>query len=487
GNTRSHLFLLDLDSGAISQLTHGLADEIQPAWSPDGASIAFLTKAGPEPDAHDNWDLYLIDARPGSTARQLTDTPEMENDPVWGRGYGPPRFSPDGRQLAYVRGGDPKDSWFGLVQLAFSGFDGSAAQLPTTSLDRLTLDPHWSRDGRWVYFLLEDDRSQLLARLRLKDGHIERLTHADSVVSEFDVASDGGVIAVYGTSNQPGELAAIEHGRIRPLTHHNDGWAREVSLVPAKNIEFTSADGTSVHALLLLPAGEKPEKGWPTLVSVDGGPVAQWQHEFDFEWQYFVQQGYAVVAANPRGSSGRGFAYQRAIFANWGFVDGPDVLAAADFAVRAGYADPRRLGIGGWSYGSQLTNFIIATDRRFKAATSGAGISNMLSGYGVDQYVREWEAELGLPWQNTALWLKMSYAFLHADQITTPTLFMCGSEDANVPAIGAQQMYQALRRLGVATELVIYPGEYHSFARPGFRIDVIRRYVEWYDRYLKAN
>jgi dipeptidyl aminopeptidase/acylaminoacyl peptidase len=129
---------------------------------------------------------------------------------------------------------------------------------------------------------------------------------------------------------------------------------------------------------------------------------------------------------------------------------------------------------------------VIASDRRFRAATSGAGMSNMLAGYGNDQYVREWEGELGLPWVNTALWLRRSYPFLHADRITTPTLFMGGDADSNVPLIGGQQMYQALRRLHVPTELVIYPGQYHGLDRPSLQVDRISRYVQWYDRYVRS-
>ena len=150
-------------------------------------------------------------------------------------------------------------------------------------------------------------------------------------------------------------------------------------------------------------------------------------------------------------------------------------------------ADPTRLGVGGWSYGSLLTNYVIASDRRFRAATSGAGMGNMFAGYGNDQYVREWEDELGLPWVNTAKWIEESFPFLHADRITTPTLFLGCDQDNNVPLIGAQQMYQALRRLHVPTQLVIYPGQYHTLDRPSLMVDRMSRYVQWYDRYVKPH
>ena len=165
-----------------------------------------------------------------------------------------------------------------------------------------------------------------------------------------------------------------------------------------------------------------------------------------------------MLGVNPRGSSGRGEAFATAIYADWGNKDTEDVLAAVDYAVKQGIADPDRLGVGGWSYGGILTNYVIAKDTRFKSATSGASISNILAGYGTDMYIREYEAELGTPWKNLDMWLRISYPFLHADRIKTPTLFQCGASDFNVPLLNSEQMYQALRSLGVETQLVIYPG-----------------------------
>jgi dipeptidyl aminopeptidase/acylaminoacyl peptidase len=192
-----------------------------------------------------------------------------------------------------------------------------------------------------------------------------------------------------------------------------------------------------------------------------------------------------VIAANPRGSSGRGEKWASAIYADWGHKDAEDVLSAVDYAVGQKLADPDRLGVGGWSYGGILTNYVIAQDRRFKAAISGAGASNILAGYGTDEYVREYEAELGRPWETTSTWVRLSFPFLHADRITTPTLFLGGTEDFNVPLLDAEQMYQALRSLGRQTQLIIYPGEYHSIKRPSFVRDRLQRYADWYDRFLK--
>src|SRR5690606_69861 len=158
--------------------------------------------------------------------------------------------------------------------------------------------------------------------------------------------------------------------------------------------------------------------------------------------------------------------------------------AGADYVVEEGIADPDRLGLGGWSYGCILTNYSIAVTTRFNAATCGAGSANMLSMYGVDQYSMQYDTELGHPWENPDLWMKVSYPFFEADRITTPTLYLGGADDFNVPLSGSEQMYQALRTLDVPTELVIYPGERHGIRRPTFVRDRYQRYLDWYSEYL---
>ena len=220
------------------------------------------------------------------------------------------------------------------------------------------------------------------------------------------------------------------------------------------------------------------------LLRIHGGPSGQDGHTFTPERQLFAGKGYAVLNVNYRGSNGRDTAYQQAIFANWGQKEVVDLLACVDEAVKQGVADPDRLGIGGWSYGGILTDYTIATTTRFKAAISGAGMGNPFGFYGVDMYIFQCDNELGPPWKNPENYLKLGYPFLHADKIKTPTLFMGGDKDFNVPINGGEQMYQALRSLDVPTELVIYPGQFHGFTRPSFIRDRYERYFAWYDKYL---
>jgi dipeptidyl aminopeptidase/acylaminoacyl peptidase len=182
----------------------------------------------------------------------------------------------------------------------------------------------------------------------------------------------------------------------------------------------------------------------------------------------------------------RGGEFTRSILADRGNKGVADVLAGVDHAVRMAIADPDRLGIGDWSYEGILTDYTIATDTRFKAAISGAGSALQLSMYGGDQYVRQYEQEIGLPWKAVAAWVRLSYPFFRADRIKTPTVFIGGEKDFNVPILGSEQMYQALRSLGTPTQLVIYPGQYHLLTRPSYIRERLERYLAWFDKYVKS-
>jgi dipeptidyl aminopeptidase/acylaminoacyl peptidase len=238
--------------------------------------------------------------------------------------------------------------------------------------------------------------------------------------------------------------------------------------------------------MLLKPPGFQEGVKYPTIAYIHGGPIGQDRYEFDSTAQILAAQGYLVVNPNYRGSNGHGREFARAIYADWGNLETQDIHSVMDKLVEDGLADPDRLGIGGWSYGGINTNYAIATDTRFAAAVSGAGASNALTGYGTDQYITDYEDELGLPWESIELYLKVSYPFFHADRIQTPTMFMCGEKDFNVPLINSEQMYQALRSLNVPTKLIIYPGQYHGLSKPSYNQDRLERMIAWYGQYLEA-
>ena len=412
---------------------------------------------------------------------RLTTFAGADNDPDY-ETY--PAWSPDGRSIAYVQGGPVELFAYGTRRLAVVPSTGGTPRILTASLDRNVGNPVWAADGRSLQLLVEDDRASWLGTVPATGGSVKRLTTGRLVLSTLDQRAKRGTVALGTDPARPAEVYLLEGGKPRRLSRQNDAWLADIQLASVEDTAARSKDGTEVHGFLLKPVNG-PATRAPTILRIHGGPQAQYDYGFNFDWQLFAANGYAVVAANPRGSTGRGQEYGKGIYAAWGSVDVEDVLAMVDDAVARGVADPNRLGVGGWSYGGILTNYTIASNTRFKAATSGASISNILAGYGTDQYIRDYEMELGKPWEKPETWMKLSYPFLHADRIKTPTLFLAGERDFNVPLLNSEQMYQALRSNGVDSKLIIYSGQYHGIRRPIFILDRAQRYIDWYAKYLK--
>jgi dipeptidyl aminopeptidase/acylaminoacyl peptidase len=483
GDERDHLYVFTLAGRKAQIITPGDYDEEAPVWSPDGRSIAFLSRRRPEYDRTDNWDIYVVAAEAGAQPRQLTTFTGADMDPSWGSRA--PSWSPDGKEIVYIQGGKPELLYYGGQKVAVVPVAGGPARVLTGPLDRNPLSPTFSPDGKSILFLLEDDRVYHLARVPVDGGPVERLIEGKRAIEDLSVGKDGRIALTSSTTEYPTEVFVVEGRELRKISGQNDPWLAQVRLAAVEEISFKSRDGTTINGFMLKPPGYRPGTRYPTILRIHGGPVWQYFHDFaNPDWQVLAASGYVVLGVNPRGSSGRGEKFASAIFAAWGEKDGDDVLAAVDHAVARGIADPQRLGVGGWSYGGILTNQVIARDRRFKAAISGAGQGNALIGYGTDMYALEYELELGKPWANFDAWKRVSQPFLRADRIVTPTLFVCGQEDWNVPVINSEQMFQALKSLGRETQLVIYPGESHEIRRPSFVLDRMERYLAWYGRYL---
>ena len=473
----SHLQLFDIVAKKAEPLTPGAFDEESPAWSPDGSQIAFVRRHGDgDIDKAPNHDLFVIEARSGAKEKRLTTTPADESGRL--------SWSPDGRSIAYLLGEELKYSAYDQNHLAVIPAAGGPSRILTDALDRPVRGPFWTADGS-IIFGVSDDRSEHIAKVPASGGKVEKLVSGPRVVNSFSPGSDGALAVIASTPTEVPEIYALEAGKLRKLTHQNDDWVTGLILGTTEEFAATSKDGTDVHGLIVKPASFQAGRKYPALLRIHGGPNGQDTNSFSFERELFAANGYVVVAVNYRGSNGRGSTYQKAIFADWGNKEVVDLLGAMDYVQKLDYVDASRLGIGGWSYGGILTNYTIATDGRFKAAISGAGSSNQISMYGTDMYITQYENELGPPWKNQDLWIKLSYPFFHADRIRTPTLFMGGEKDFNVPLLGGEQMYQALRSLGVDSELVIYPNQFHGITIPSYKKDRFERYVAWYDKYLK--
>jgi dipeptidyl aminopeptidase/acylaminoacyl peptidase len=470
------LYLYDIGTKKSEKLTTGKnVNEENAAWSPDGAWIAFVSNQDPDPDRSNNTDVFVVAAKAGSAPRKLTTW----NGPDGGR----LAWSPDSKSIAYTQGAELRLEEYSQARPAVVTLDGKVSY-PAPELDRSVSQPLFTSEGHLAY-LVSDDRNEYPIGVELAGNGSKRLLAQQGTVAAWDGA--GGHSAVlYNNDENPGEIYAFENGALRKITTHNDALVAELNLVPTEDIEFKSKDGADVHGLLTKPADWKAGSPAPMILFIHGGPNGQDSHGFDFVRQFVAAHGYAELNVNYRGSSGRGQDYAKAIAADWGHKEVIDLLAGVDKAVAIGVADPNRLAVTGWSYGGILTDYTIASDPRFKAAISGAGVAMPLSFYGTDQYILQYDNELGPPWKNPALYLKLSYPLLEADKrIHTPTMFMGGTSDMNVPILGGEQMYEALKSLGIPTELVVYPGQFHGFTRPSFIRDRYERWLAWWDKYLK--
>jgi dipeptidyl aminopeptidase/acylaminoacyl peptidase len=491
---RTHLYVLDLSRKSLSQVTSGDFDDTEPAWSPDGKLLAFTSnRSSPDPDLTYNSDIWVVAASntdKGAQLNQITTNPGIDMSPAW---------SPDGKWIAYVTMLEPKLFDYATHHLAISPSTGGPANVLTLSLDRMVTSPHFFGEGEFISFVADNDGAQILYIADAAGRGIMRLDKPSYIsplpepglrtsVNGYSVGNGSHRIAIaqIARPDRPDELFSILNGKYTQITHVNDALFAQLRLSPAEYVHFKSKDGTAISGYFYKPLDYVPGKKYPTLLIPHGGPVWAYYAEFSHLAQLYAANGYAVLFPNPRGSTGYGQEYCKAIYADWGNKDFQDDMAMVDYAIDQGIADPDKLGVGGWSYGGISTDFIITQTTRFKAAISGAGAAEFSSLYGHDQYQKDYETELGLPWEAQAAWIKVS-AFRNVAKVTTPTLFMGGNIDWNVPILGGEQMYQALKRLGRTTELIVYPDEYHEFTVPSHIKDRLARNLAWYAHFVKAD
>ena len=485
---RTHLYVFDLAAKTMTQVNAGDFDDSEPAWSPDGKFIAFSSnRSQPDPDASYDSNIWVVAADntdKGAHLTQVTTNPGPDTTPNW---------SPDGKWITYVTQLEPRLFDYSTRHVAMAPSTGGEARILTRFLDRNSSEPRFAPDGKSVYFIADNDGTQQLCQLPTSFAHgsfpmgnFVCTIHDRLMVNDYALAKSGNIVAQVATIDRPDELYAIPDGKLTQITHTNDALMSQLKLSHGEYVHFKSKDGTTVSGYLYKPIVYVAGKKYPTILRPHGGPVWAYYAEFDHLPQLYAANGYVVLFPNPRGSTGYGQKYAQAIWADWGNKDFQDDMAMVDYVIEQGIADPTKLAVGGWSYGGISTDFIIAQTNRFKAAISGAGAALFVSMYGHDQYQRDYGAELGEPWESKAVWEKIS-PFYRVNNITTPTLFMGGEMDSNVPILGGEQMYQALKRLGRATELVVYPGEYHEFKTPSHIKDRLERYLAWYNHYVKGD
>lgn len=481
----NHIYAFEIQSKQLKQITSGPyndAGEVwsgalsSPQWSPDGKQIAFVSNRSEQPDANRNTDIFLVSSE-GGEVKKITTNEGPDEAPQW---------SPDGKWIVYQAQSQPDLIWYDTTEVMIIPAAGGTAKPLTRELDRNCFMARFSPDGRRVYFILEHEGTQLLASVSPDGSGLNKNVAGENVVYDYDLGPQQTIVLLASRTELPAEVFSSTNGKSKQLTFTNAKALANLQFGTSERVRYKSKDGTTVEAFVVKPAPFDSSKKYPLVLWPHGGPTSQYMEDFNFQSQLFAANGYVVLLVNPRGSTGYGEDFCKAIFGDWGNKDYEDEMAGVDHLISLGYIDSEKMAVGGWSYGGMLTDFIITKTTRFKAAMSGASEANYFLDYGVDHYQYEWEKEVGLPWEKPEVYLKMS-PFFDIENVKTPTLVMCGESDQNVPLVNSEQIFQALKRLGVDTMLVIYPGEPHGISVPSYQKDRLQRYVAWFDHYIKGS
>ena len=474
-NRKTHIYLFDLTTKKLDTLTSGNYNESSVAISADDAMIVYTSNVSENPDKNSNTDLFLLKPTKGATPLQLTTYKGANTNPV---------FSPDNSKIAFLQSSSERNfDMYDITQLGIYDLKSKTISIVSKNYDRAFSSIAWSIDGQSILSLIEDDRKQNLVQFNIQTQQPTLLTNEMGVYSAMDMNDKGDMVLLFANLETPNEIYSYQNKTTKRLTHLQDAFVASLKKGYHKGFQSTSSDGTIVSSILHLP--DSGAKNLPLILFIHGGPVAQDDYAFDMTSRIYAAAGYAVATVNYRGSSGRGVAFTNAIYADWGNKEVKDIVGAADYLIKEGIVDPNRLGIAGWSYGGILTNYTIATDKRFKAGVSGAGSSLMMSVYGSDQYISQYEDELGKPWENPKKYEALSYPFYKVKEIKAPVLFMASQADFNVPVIGAEQMYQAFKSEGIPTELIIYPNQNHGIRVPSYIVHRHNAHINWFNKYLK--
>jgi dipeptidyl aminopeptidase/acylaminoacyl peptidase len=485
----TQIFVLDLASREAKPVTRGPFTVVDFSWSPDGTEIAFA--AQPSPRIRDMYrtDIFVVDLATGAV-RDLVKRAGIDTYPRW---------SPDGERIAFFSTAE-KTGWIDNWYVFLVSARGGTPRNLTPEFDEFVFAPQWSADGRNIIFQSPKRLANELYAVSAESGEIQPLLGGDFVWSDFSFSKSGDLMAFVGSNPRtPSEVFVSKSGAFDPrrLTVTNPQ-IKDLSLGRQEIVRWKSSDGLDIEGVLLLPAGYEEGRRVPLLTYVHGGPSGRFIRSYSpqigssypvqaesYPLQVLAGLGYAIFMPNPRGSYGYGEKFRKANYKDWGNGDYKDIMTGIDALVKRGVADPDRLGVMGRSYGGYMTAWIISQTNRFKAASLGAGMSNLESFYGQTDISGFLETYFGdVPWKARELYGRMS-PITYAAQIRTPTLILHGEKDFRVPLPQAQELCVALRRTGVPVEMFIYPRQGHVVLEPKFMEDMARRNIEWFARWIK--
>jgi dipeptidyl aminopeptidase/acylaminoacyl peptidase len=477
---RSHLFLVDLKSGSASQLTSGdTRNDTDPRWSPDGTRIAFASEDITQPMLKNN-DIWVIAASRGPLARINTSQGSLRM----------PRWSPDGSRIAYSGALSEADA----PKIWIAPAAGGGKPVPASKeLDLVPAEMEWESEHE-LYFEAGWRGESHLFRLDPQGGKVGPVTSGRRSIHRFEIHKEAGIMAYAANDFKHLDdlfVADLAGGREKRLSDVNRDLLGQLDLQDVERVPYKAADGADIDGFFVKPVGWQAGKKYPMVLSIHGGPAGMYGVDWFHEFQVYAARGWAVFFCNPRGSSGYGEKFQRAVDREWGGKAYTDIMAGVD-SILAKYAwiDRDRLGVTGGSYGGFMTNWIVSHTHRFKAAVTLRSISNFVSDEGTRDaaygHARDFGGDL---FENFEYYWKTS-PLSHAAAVKTPTLILHSDNDLRVPLEQGEQWFRALGNGGVTTELVIFPRENHNLTRSGepkHLVESLNWQIYWFDRFLNGN
>jgi dipeptidyl aminopeptidase/acylaminoacyl peptidase len=494
---RWHIWRVSVQTRDAVQLTdHPIFDELVPTWSPDGRSFAFLSNRNPDPDFHYlQIDLFLMPSS-GGEFRKI-ETPPGEKTLL--------SFSPDGRWIAYY-GVEDEDAPYRNNGLWVVPVDGSQLPSNLTAAHDLhvsawtindmgrpeDMPPTWSRDGARIFFPVLLHGSSILQSIGADGSDLRTEIGVGGVVGSFSFDNSQRYLAYfYGQMRDPGQdyLLDTQTKKERQLTSLNQPLLDQLELGEMETVWFNGLAGNPLQGWILKPPGFDPNQKYPSILEIHGGPLTQYGFFFMHEFYFLAAQGYIVYFCNPRGGRGYGEEHAKAIHMSWGDADYADIMAWNDTIQALPYIDPQRMGVTGGSYGGYMTVWIIGHTQRFKAAVTQRCVSNLTSMWGSSDYNWTFEQELvgKPPFEDLQQTWDLS-PIKYIGHAKTPTLVIHSEQDHRCPIEQGEQVFVALRRLGVDSEMVRFPDEFHGLSRSGRtdrRVVRLKHIQRWFDRYLK--